>query len=127
MKTREFRGPPPAKMFGKGTFDFLNQPSARNSYLAAWLDKPCEVVQVEIVRPVVAEGINTHDGVEELRCERQRPGIGVEGNTPSSTPASRIRWTFSETLNHRSVAQTCTPNSRRRKIDDAKNEESSWR
>src|SRR6266567_555196 len=26
---------------------------------------------------------------------------------------------FSETLNHRSVAQTCTPNSRRRKIDDA--------
>jgi hypothetical protein len=25
---------------------------------------------------------------------------------------------FSETLNHRSVAQTCTPNSRRRKIDD---------
>ena len=41
------------------------------------------------------------------------------GNTPSSTPASRIRWMFSEALNHRSVAQTCTPNSRRRKIDDA--------
>src|SRR6266699_4624037 len=41
------------------------------------------------------------------------------GNTPSSTPASRIRWMFSETLNHRSVAQPCTPNSRRRKIDDA--------
>src|ERR1039458_8658862 len=40
------------------------------------------------------------------------------GNTPSSTPASRIRWAFSETLNHRSVAQTCTPNSRRRKIDE---------
>src|SRR5438093_1530954 len=40
------------------------------------------------------------------------------GNTPSSTPASRIRWMFSETLNHRSVAQTWTPNSRRRKIDD---------
>src|SRR5216684_4083875 len=78
MKTREFRCPPPAKMFGKGTFDFLNQPSARNSYLAAWLDKPCQVVQVEIVRPVVAEGINAHDGVEELRCERQRPGIGVD-------------------------------------------------
>src|SRR5215813_10417293 len=78
METREFRGPPPAKMFGKGTFDFLNQPSARNSNWAAWLDKPCEVVQVEIVRPVVAEGINTHDGIEELRCERQRPGIGVD-------------------------------------------------
>src|ERR1022692_4336061 len=41
------------------------------------------------------------------------------GDTPSSTPASRIRSMFSETLNHRSVAQTYTPNSRRRKIDDA--------
>src|SRR3989304_5332068 len=40
------------------------------------------------------------------------------GNTPSSTPASRTRWRFSEALNHRSVAQTWTPNSRRRKIDD---------
>ena len=40
------------------------------------------------------------------------------GKTPSSTPASRMRWRFSEALNHRSVAQTCTPNSRRRKIDD---------
>ena len=40
------------------------------------------------------------------------------GKTPSSTPASRMRWMFSEALNHRSVAQTCTPNSRRRKIDD---------
>src|SRR5471032_3118858 len=40
------------------------------------------------------------------------------GNTPSSTPASRIRWRFSEALNHRSAAQTCTPNSRRRKMDD---------
>src|SRR5438552_12136376 len=40
------------------------------------------------------------------------------GKTPSSTPASRIRWMFSEALNHRSVAHTCTPNSRRRKIDD---------
>src|SRR5437867_3556611 len=40
------------------------------------------------------------------------------GHTPSSTPASRMRWMFSATLNHRSVAQTCTPNSRRRKMDD---------
>ena len=30
-----------------------------------------------------------------------------------------MRWRFSEALNHRSVAHTCTPNSRRRKIDDA--------
>src|SRR5579863_5354433 len=41
------------------------------------------------------------------------------GNTLPSTLASRIRFRFSETLNHRSVAQTCTPNSRPRKIDDA--------
>src|SRR5688572_26444091 len=40
------------------------------------------------------------------------------GNTPSSTPASWIRCWFSAALNQRSVAQTCTPNSRRRKIDD---------
>ena len=40
------------------------------------------------------------------------------GKTSLSTPASRIRWRFSEALNHRSVAQTCTPNSRHRKIDD---------
>src|SRR5438876_1566668 len=40
------------------------------------------------------------------------------GKTPSSTPASRMRWRFSEALNQRSVAQTCTPNSRRRKIDE---------
>src|SRR5215831_8994489 len=41
------------------------------------------------------------------------------GNTPSATPASRMRSRFSDALNHRSVAHTCTPNSRRRKIDDA--------
>src|SRR6516225_4757462 len=40
------------------------------------------------------------------------------GNTPSSNPASRILWLFSTALNHRSVAQTCTPNSRQRKIED---------
>ena len=40
------------------------------------------------------------------------------GNTPSRAPASRMRRRFSEALNHRSVAHTCTPNSRHRKIDD---------
>ena len=43
------------------------------------------------------------------------------GKTPSSTPASRIRCKISEALNHRSVAHTCTPNSRRRKTDDIAN------
>src|SRR5579862_1764346 len=41
------------------------------------------------------------------------------GKTPLSTPAARIRLRFSLALNHRSVAQTWTPNSRCRKIDDA--------
>ena len=41
------------------------------------------------------------------------------GKTLSATSASRIRWRFSEALNHRSVAQTWTPNSRARKTDDA--------
>src|ERR1039457_5227923 len=40
------------------------------------------------------------------------------GNTPSRTPASRIRSMFSDALNHKSAAQTWTPNSRCRKIDD---------
>src|SRR5215471_7273441 len=40
------------------------------------------------------------------------------GNTPSSTPASRMRWMFSAALIHKSVAHTCTPNSRRRKMDE---------
>ncbi len=78
MQTPEILGPPAAKLFRKRTFDFLNQTSTRNPYLAAWLDKPCEVVQVEIVRPVVVEGIDTHDGVEKLRAKRQLSGIGVD-------------------------------------------------
>ena len=41
------------------------------------------------------------------------------GNTPSSTPASRIRCIFSEALNQKSVAHTYTPNSLCKKIDDA--------
>jgi hypothetical protein len=41
------------------------------------------------------------------------------GNTASPTAASRIRLSRSVASNHRSVAQTCTPNSRCRKIDEA--------
>src|SRR5436190_20108392 len=40
------------------------------------------------------------------------------GKTRSASPASVIRWRFSEALHHRSVAQTCTPTTRARKIDD---------
>jgi hypothetical protein len=96
-----------AKLFRKGTFDFLNQTSTHNPYLPAWLDKPCEVVQVEIVRPVVVEGIDTHDDVEKLRAERQlswnRRGSGTR--RPRRRHPGFVAM-FSETLNHRSVAQT---------------------
>jgi hypothetical protein len=40
------------------------------------------------------------------------------GKTPSSTPASLTRVRFSDGLNHKSVAQTSTPNSRRRNTDE---------
>src|SRR5579863_2410879 len=48
---------------------------------------------------------------------RERASAWI-GKTPSSTPASRTRRTFSDALNQRSVAQTCTPHSRRRKIEE---------
>ena len=54
MQAPEILGPPLAKMLGNGTVDFLHQPGPGNSDLAARLHKPGEVVQVQVVRPVVA-------------------------------------------------------------------------
>jgi hypothetical protein len=45
--------------------------------------------------------------------------VGFGFLTFSSTPASRMRCIFSEALNQRSIAHTCTPNSLCKKIDDA--------
>ena len=78
MQAPEILGPPLAKMIGNRTFDFLHQSGPGNSHRAARLHKLSEVVQVQVVRPVVREGIDAHDGVEELRGERQRPGIGMD-------------------------------------------------
>ena len=78
MQAPEILGPPLAKMVGKRTFDFPHQPGTRNSHLAARLHEPSEVVQVQVVRPVVEEGVNAHDGVEEVRGERQRPGVRMD-------------------------------------------------
>ena len=69
------------KMLRDRAFDFLCQPSARNSDWASWNHKPSEVIKVKIVGPVVIEGIDTNDGVKEIRRERQRPGVGVQGGT----------------------------------------------
>ena len=39
--------------------------------LSARLDEPGEVVEIVVVRAVVDERVNRHDGVEELPSERQ--------------------------------------------------------
>src|SRR5439155_6452565 len=62
-------------MLGRSPLDFSHQPSTGNSHWAARLHKPCEVVQVQIIRPVVRKAIDAHDSVEELSGERQRPGV----------------------------------------------------
>ena len=65
-------------MIGKRAFDFPHQSRACDSDLAAGLHKPGEVVQVQIVRPVVIEGIDADDRVEEVRSEGKRPRVGVK-------------------------------------------------
>src|ERR1700682_2174769 len=82
MQAPEIVGPPLAKMPGNWTFDFPHQPSTRNSHLSSWLHKSSEVIQIQVVRPVVWEGINAHDRVEEFDGEWQRPGIGVNREHP---------------------------------------------
>ena len=77
-----------------------------------------EVVEVQVVRPEVREGVDADDGVEEAGGERQRPGVGVEREHAVLDPGVPDALMFSAALNHRSVAHTCTPNSRRRKMDD---------
>jgi hypothetical protein len=49
----------------------------------------------------------------------RRPGfLGPRVDLAVGWMGCLIRWRFAEGLNHRSVAQACTPNSRRRKTDD---------
>ena len=63
---------------GTGVVDLLHEPGAGDAHRAARFHEPGEVVQVQVVRAVVEERVDRHDGVEELRGERQRAGIGVD-------------------------------------------------
>src|SRR4051794_26890575 len=75
MQAPEIGRPPFAKMLRNRAFDLLHQPCAGNPNLASWFYKPGQVVQVEIVRSVIDQGINRDDGVEEVLGERQRTRI----------------------------------------------------
>ena len=55
MQAPEILGPPLVKMFRNRTFDFLHQPGPGDSNRAARLDKPSEVVQVQVICPEVNE------------------------------------------------------------------------
>src|SRR6516162_4344569 len=65
-------------MFGNRTFDFLHYSGPGDSDRTARFHEMREVVEVEVVRPKIREGVDTHDGVEEVRRERERSGIGME-------------------------------------------------
>src|SRR5688500_16740222 len=79
MKRPQILRPPLTKMVWKRSFDLSNQPSTGNSYRATGFHEMSEVVQVQVIGPVVVERVDRHDGVEEVRGERQRPGVGMDG------------------------------------------------
>ena len=65
-------------MVRNGTFDLLHQPGPCDTEQAARLQKASQIVQIQIIGPVVDERIDAHDRVEELRGERQRSRIRVD-------------------------------------------------
>jgi hypothetical protein len=71
-------GPPRSQMFGNSPFDLSNQSGPGDADGCAWLYELSEVIQVQVIRPVVVKGVDAHDGVEEAGGKRQRPGIGVD-------------------------------------------------
>src|SRR6266508_3952540 len=56
----------------------LDQPGTGDAYRAAGLDEPGEVIEVEVVRAVIEERVDGHDGIEEVGGERQCPGVCVD-------------------------------------------------
>jgi hypothetical protein len=78
VNTAKIMRPPLGKMLGNGTFDFLNKPGPGNSHEAVRLHKSGEVIQVQVVRAVINEGIDGDDRVEKLRGERKRTCIRVD-------------------------------------------------
>ena len=111
-------GPPRLKMIRNLAFEFPHKPSPSDSDCSACFHKLSQVTQVQVVRAVVEKGINTHDRVEKLGGEWQRSRVGM--NWEDAVVNIRIPDSLYvlRALNQRSVAQTSTPNSRRRKIDD---------
>jgi hypothetical protein len=65
-------------MLRHASFDLLHHTSPGDAKHAMWLQKASQVVQIQIIRAVIDERIDRHDGVEELRGERQRSRIRVD-------------------------------------------------
>ena len=86
---------------------------------AGWPDESRDVIQIDVIRAEVRERVDRDDGVEEVVRERTRSRIAVNRKHAVSDPASRMRRRFSDACCHWSAAQTCTPNSGWRKMDDA--------
>src|SRR3982750_3838511 len=80
--------------------------------------KASQVTQIQIVGSVIDEGIHREDRVKELSGKGQRARIGLDRKNMTFHLGVSDSPQFSEALNQRSVAQTSTPNSRCRKIDD---------
>src|SRR5262245_63384007 len=78
MECPEVLGPPRLQILREGTIDFLHESSAGDSDRTARLHEMREVVEVEVVRSKIREGVDAHDGVEEVRGKRERPGIGMQ-------------------------------------------------
>src|SRR4029077_18363383 len=78
MQAPEIAGPPVAEVLGNGAIDFLQQTGPGNAHLASQLHKPRKIVQVQVVCPVIAERINTYNGVKVVHTEGQRASICVD-------------------------------------------------
>ena len=74
----EVLGPEGSKVIRNSPVEFAGQSGSRDSDGAANLHELREVVEIQIVRPEVGEGINTDNGVEEARGEGERSSIRVE-------------------------------------------------
>ena len=98
-------------------FNLLQHARAGQGEHAVRLGEAGQVGEVVIVGHEVRERSMQQDRVEEIRLERQRPRVGLDGGDALLDARVTIRCWFSAALNHRSVAHTCTPNSRARKID----------
>src|SRR5262249_34842150 len=65
-------------MIGKLPFELLNQSCPGHADLTTWLHKMSEVVQVQVVRPKIVEGVHAHNGVKEIAGKRQGPSVRMQ-------------------------------------------------